>query len=48
MDKRRDFKCADEQDLLHHLMEQQIAYICVDEEEERMREEAEKNKLNDY
>ncbi|MBT2688752.1 hypothetical protein J7I93_11205 [Bacillus sp. ISL-47] len=41
MEKRKDIGCSDEKDILHHLMEQQIAYICVDEEEERMREEAE-------
>ncbi|PWW31800.1 hypothetical protein [Cytobacillus oceanisediminis] len=41
MEKRKDIACTDEKDILHHLMEQQIAYICVDEEEERMREETE-------
>lgn len=40
MEKRKDLECTDEKDFLHHLMEEQIAYICVDEEEERMREEA--------
>ncbi|KON88420.1 lipoprotein [Sporosarcina globispora] len=39
MEKRKDIVCTDEKDILHHLMEEQIAYICVEEEEERMREE---------
>ncbi|GLB60702.1 hypothetical protein [Cytobacillus sp. NCCP-133] len=40
MEKRKDIPCTDEKDILHHLMEEQIAYICVNEEEERMREES--------
>ncbi|MBN8201298.1 MULTISPECIES: hypothetical protein [Bacillaceae] len=39
MEKRKDISCTDDKDILHHLMEEQIAYICVEEEEERMKEE---------
>jgi hypothetical protein len=39
MQKRKDVSCTDDKDILHHLMEEQIAYICVEEEEERMKEE---------
>ncbi|MEK3854554.1 hypothetical protein [Cytobacillus sp. FSL H8-0458] len=39
MQKRKDVQCTDDKDILHHLMEEQIAYICVEEEEERMKEE---------
>ncbi|MFD5852983.1 hypothetical protein AADC60_13020 [Cytobacillus pseudoceanisediminis] len=47
MEKRRDMSCTDDKDILHHLMEEQIAYICVEEEEERMKEETMKNGNND-
>ncbi|WP_394583990.1 hypothetical protein [Cytobacillus firmus] len=39
MQKRKDVSCTDDKDILHHLMEEQIAYICVEEEEERVKEE---------
>lgn len=39
MKERKDFACTDDRDILYHLMEEQIAYICVEEEEERMKEE---------
>lgn len=36
-------ECIDEKDILHHLLEEQIAYICVKEEEEQLREELTNN-----
>ncbi|WP_282142321.1 hypothetical protein [Cytobacillus oceanisediminis] len=47
MEKRRDMSCTDDKDILHHLMEEQIAYICVEEEEERMKEETMNSGNND-
>lgn len=40
MEKNNHLQC-DEKDALHHYLEEQIAYIAVQEEEERMREELE-------
>lgn len=37
--KKDENECLDDKDILHHLMAEQIAYICVKEEEERMRTE---------
>lgn len=34
-------KAINEKDLMHHLMEEQIAYILVEEEKERMKEQGE-------
>ncbi|MBY0120364.1 hypothetical protein [Bacillus sp. S/N-304-OC-R1] len=42
MKKMIDIECQDEKDLLHHYLEEQITYISVQEEEERMREELKK------
>ncbi|WP_175502194.1 hypothetical protein [Cytobacillus oceanisediminis] len=47
MEKRKDMSCTDDKDILHHLMEEQIAYICVEEEEERMKEETMNSGNND-
>ncbi|MFC0418368.1 hypothetical protein ACFFHH_23515 [Cytobacillus solani] len=40
----KDIECLDDKDIMHHLMSEQIAYICVEEEEERMRAEANNTK----
>ncbi|WP_170289718.1 hypothetical protein [Cytobacillus depressus] len=45
MKKEIGMECKDGKDLLHHYLEEQIAYISVLEEEERIREEIE-NKGN--
>ncbi|WP_436376579.1 hypothetical protein [Cytobacillus sp. BC1816] len=45
--EKKDTSCTDDKDILHHLMEEQIAYICVEEEEERMKEESMDNGNND-
>ncbi|WP_187143809.1 hypothetical protein [Bacillus tuaregi] len=37
--KKDSNECIDQKDILHHLLEEQIAYICVKEEEEQLREE---------
>ncbi|WP_180968288.1 hypothetical protein [Cytobacillus massiliigabonensis] len=37
--KNKENECLDDKDIMHHLMSEQIAYICVEEEEERMRAE---------
>ena len=42
MKKNSENHCVDEKDVLHHYLEEQIAYISVQEEEERMREELQK------
>ncbi|MBP2239732.1 hypothetical protein J2Z40_000285 [Cytobacillus eiseniae] len=39
MNKDKENDCLDDRDIMHHLMSEQIAYICVEEEEERMRKE---------
>jgi hypothetical protein len=39
MNKEKGFNCQEDKDVFHHLLEEQIAYISVMEEEERMREE---------
>lgn len=43
MNKEKGFNCQEDKDVFHHLLEEQIAYISVMEEEERMREEFENN-----
>lgn len=42
MKKSFGYECQDDKDILHHYLEEQIAYISVQEEEERMREEIQK------
>lgn len=42
MKKSFGFECQDDKDILHHYLEEQIAYISVQEEEERMREDIQK------
>ncbi|MBU8878336.1 hypothetical protein BGM26_04955 [Bacillus sp. FJAT-29790] len=39
MNKQQVIICEDDKDMMHHLMAEQIAYICVEEEEERMKAE---------
>ncbi|MGD6857853.1 hypothetical protein [Bacillus infantis] len=39
MKDEKKLMSEEELDALHHVMEEQIAYILVDEEEERSREE---------
>ncbi|WP_185150614.1 hypothetical protein [Cytobacillus dafuensis] len=39
MKKDLGFECQEDKDIFHHLLEEQIAYISVKEEEERIREE---------
>lgn len=41
MKKDVNMECGDEKDLLHHYFAVQSAYISVQEEEERIREEIE-------
>lgn len=47
MEKIRGLECQEDKDLLHHLMAEKIAYICVEEEEERMRTEVTKDERVD-
>ena len=44
MKKEKEVECLDDKDIMHHFMSEQIAYICVEEEEERMRAEANQTK----
>lgn len=46
MKKEVEMECLEGKDLIHHYLEEQIAFISVMEEEERMREEIEKNGNN--
>jgi hypothetical protein len=39
MKKENEKEFLNDKDVMHHLMSEQIAYICVEEEEERMRAE---------
>ncbi|MDQ0268386.1 hypothetical protein [Cytobacillus purgationiresistens] len=39
MDKRKNTNAENERDILYHLLEEQIAYICVEEEKESMQQE---------
>lgn len=39
MKKENEEGFLNDKDVMHHLMSEQIAYICVEEEEERMRAE---------
>lgn len=44
MNDKEEFICNEDIDRVHHYLEEQIAYICVEEEEERMKEEIRNNK----
>lgn len=39
MERKKGMEYQEDKDMLHHVMAENIAYICVKEEEERMREE---------
>ncbi|WP_394232406.1 hypothetical protein [Niallia oryzisoli] len=43
MKEEKNSECVDEKDIFHHLLEEQIAYICVKEEEEQIRKELTNN-----
>ncbi|MFO1443763.1 hypothetical protein KDN24_11180 [Bacillus sp. Bva_UNVM-123] len=44
MKKENKFDIEEDKDLLHHLLQEQITYISVQEEEERIRDEV----IDDY
>ena len=47
MEKIKGIEYQEDKDMFHHLMAEKIAYICVEEEEERMREEVNKEERLD-